>query len=348
MQVSTWTRSAVYSSQVTLSLLVSLLSSLHTAGASTLETVRARGTLLCGVSQGLQGFSKQDERGNWAGFDVDLCRAIAAAVLGDQSLVTFVPLSAESRFQALREDQIDILSRNTTWTMTRDLEFGLTFPAITYYDGQGFMLPEALGIASVRHLSGAKVCVVSGTTTEENIASHFAGAGMVQSVATYANRAEALKHYVEGDCDAFSADRSALFADRLSLSEPSEHMVLPEIISKEPLGPAIRDGDDQWASIVRWTFAALVNAEELKLTRSMVVKMVSPLSTQQQSFLQNAGRLGEQLGLADQWAVNVIAAVGNYGEIFDRNVGSQSELQIVRGLNALWDQGGLIYAPPMR
>lgn len=316
--------------------------------AGTLDTVRERGALVCGVSEGLRGFSAPDANGEWSGFDVDLCRAVAAAVLGERSKVTFVPLSAEDRFRALADTKIDLLSRNSTWTMSRDLELGLTFPAITYYDGQGFMLPEALGISSVGHLSGAKVCVVSGTTTQDNIVAHFAGAGMVQSLTPFPNHNEALKHYENGECDTFSADRSALFADRLLLATPAEHMILPEVITKEPLGPVVRDGDEQWADIVRWTVAALINAEELQLTRATLANKSPSLSAEQQSFLATAGKLGRRLGLTEAWVTNVVAAVGNYGQIFERNLGGDSDLGIVRGLNALWSQGGLIYAPPMR
>lgn len=319
------------------------------AEAATLDQVKARDHLVCGVSEGLLGFSHLNTAGQWEGFDVDICRSLAAAIFGDRSKVRFVPLSAKDRFQALSTAKIDVLSRNTTWTMSRDIGLGLTFPAIAYYDGQSFMIPSALVIARVAHLSGARICVLSGTTAETNIARQFVRMSMTYSLIKSNSRGELLARYEKGECDVFSADRSALFAVRLQLQDPSQHMILSEVISKEPLGPAVKDGDAQWADIVRWTIAALINAEELKITRlALTNKKGGNISNEQEGFLKSAGKLGVKLGLSDQWVRDVIAAVGNYGEIFERNLGSESRLGIARGQNSLWRDGGLIYAPPMR
>jgi len=318
------------------------------ANAQTLKTVKERGVLSCGVSTGLPGFSNPDDKGNWTGLDVDVCRAIAAAVFDDPTKVKFVPLSAKDRFTALQSGEIDVLSRNTTWTLSRDASLGANFTGITYYDGQGFMVKKSLKVNSALELNSATICVQTGTTNEQNIADYFKGNNMRYEVIAFASANETIKAYESGRCEAFSADISQLYAERLKLAKPADHLVLPEVISKEPLGPMVRHGDDQWFDIVKWVLFAMINAEELGVTQSNVDQMAKSDKPDLKRVFGTDGNLGEQLGLTKDWFARIIKAVGNYGESYDRNVGDGSKLQIARGLNQLWDKGGIQYAPPIR
>ena len=319
-----------------------------TAHATTLEDVKERGVLNCGVNTDLPGFSVTNESGNWSGFDVDYCRAVAAAVLGDAEAVNFVPLDAAVRFDALTNGEIDMLARNTTWTMARDTSLGLTFAGINYFDGQGFMARKTLGIASALELSGATVCVRGGTTTELNLVDYFEANSMNYTPVVFNTVAEVKAAYDSGRCDVYSADASALYSIRLHLTNPDDHIVLPQVISKEPLGPAVRQGDDQWFNIVKWVHFALLDAEELGVSESNAAAMADSENQDVRRLLGVDGAFGEGIGLDNAWAANAIAAVGNYGEIFDRNLGTGSDLGYARGLNALWVNGGLQYAPPIR
>jgi len=318
------------------------------AAAETLDTVKERGELACGVSTGLSGFSVPDETGAWSGLDVDFCRAVAAAVLGDASKVKFVPLTAKERFTALQSGEIDLLSRVTTWTLTRDASLGLNFTGVTYYDGQGFMVRKDLGITSALELDGASVCVAAGTTTELNLADYFRLKGMEYSPVVFAAISETAQGFEAGRCDVLTSDQSQLYALRTKLEDPDSAVVLPEVISKEPLGPVVRQGDDAWFNIVKWTLFAQVNAEELGVTSETVEEMKGSDNPSIKRLLGTDGDMGEKLGLSADWAANVIAQVGNYGEMFERNVGQDTPLQISRGLNALWSDGGIQYAPPIR
>ena len=318
------------------------------ASAQTLKTVKDRGQLSCGVSQGLPGFSTPDDKGNWTGLDVDVCRAIAAAVFNDPTKIKFVPLSAKDRFTALQSGEIDVLSRNTTWTLSRDTSLGANFTGVTYYDGQGFMVKKALKVNSALELNSASVCVQQGTTTEQNLADYFKGNNMKYEVIAFGTNDEAVKAYESGRCDVFTTDVSGLYADRLKLANPADHVVLPEVISKEPLGPMVRHGDDQWFDIVKWTLFAMVTAEELGITQKNVDEMAKSDKPEMKRVFGTDGNLGEQLGLTKDWVSRIVKAVGNYGEAFDRNVGAGSKLGIARGLNALWNKGGIQYAPPIR
>ena len=318
------------------------------ATAATLDDVKAKGFVQCGVSQGLPGFSNPDDQGNWTGMDVDLCRGIAAAVFGDGDKVKFTPLSAKERFTALQSGEVDVLSRNTTWTMGRDTSLGLNFAGVNYYDGQGFMIREALGVSSALELSGASVCTNTGTTTELNVADYFRANKMEYEIVAFEKADEVVAAYDAGRCDVYTTDASGLYAQRLKLTNPGEHVVLPEIISKEPLGPVVRQGDDQWFNIVKWVHFATVNAEELGITAANVGEMMGSDNPGVKRLLGTEGAFGEMIGLGNEWATNVIKAIGNYGEIFDRNVGPDTPLQINRGVNALWSNGGLQYAPPVR
>jgi len=320
----------------------------HTASATTLDDTKARGTVRCGVNTGLPGFGFQNDQGEWAGLDVDYCRAVAAAIFNDPTKVVFSPLSAVQRFPALQNSEVDILARNTTWTMSRDTALGLSFPGINYYDGQGFMVRTALGVNSALQLSGATVCVQSGTTTELNLADYFAANNMQYNPVVIEAQSDVNTAYDSGRCDVLTTDQSGLYASRLELGNPSEHTVLPEIISKEPLGPAVRQGDDQWFNVVRWTHFLLLNAEELGVTQANVEEMKTSTNPEVRRLLGTEGTFGADAGLPAEWAVNVIKAVGNYGELFERNVGTGSPLGIARGQNALWNTGGLQYAPPIR
>lgn len=318
------------------------------ASAQTLNTVKQRGFLACGVSQGLPGFSNPDDRGNWTGLDVDLCRAIAAAIFNDPSKVRFSPLSAKDRFTALQSGEIDVLSRNSTWTLSRDSQLGLNFSAINYYDGQGFIVRKSLKVNSALELNGASVCTQTGTTTELNVADFFRANRMKYELITFATADEAVKAYDAGRCDVFTTDASGLYAEKLKLTNASDHVILPEIISKEPLGPVVRHGDDQWFDLVRWTHYAMVNAEELGVSSKNIDEALRSEKPEVRRLVGTEGNFGEQLGLTKDWVVRIVRHVGNYGESFDRNVGSGSKLGIARGLNALWNKGGLQYAPPVR
>ena len=320
----------------------------QSASAQTLQTVKDRGILNCGANGTLAGFGLPDAQGNWTGLDVDVCLAVAAAIFNDASKVKFVPLSAKDRLTALQSGEVDVLVRNTTWTLSRDTSLGLNFTGVDYYDGQGFMVRKALKVNSALELNGASVCVQQGTTTELNLADFFRAHNMQLKSVTFATANEAVKAYDAGRCDAYTSDASGLYAERLRLSNPNDHIVLPEIISKEPLGPAVRHGDDQWFDIVKWVLFAMLNAEELNLTQNNVDEMVKSSNPEIRRFVGTEGNYGEQLGLTKDWAVRIIKLVGNYGESFERNVGQGSPLKIDRGLNKLWSKGGIQYAPPIR
>ena len=327
-----------------------MIGAVSAAHATTLEDVKARGTLNCGVnSAGLIGFAFADDQGNWTGFDVDYCKAVAAAVLGDPTKVNYVPLTASERFTALQTSTIDMLARNTTWTMDRDTKQGLLFAGVNYYDGQGFMVKSSLGVASALDLAGASVCVQTGTTTELNLADFIQLNNLEGTTpVVFDTQPEADAAYDAGRCDAYTTDASGLYSIRLKLTAPDEHVVLPEIISKEPLGPAVRQGDDQWFNIVKWVHFALLNAEELGVTQANVDEMMTSPDQNVKRLLGVDGAFGEGTGLGNDWAALAIKAVGNYGETFERNIGSGSNLKIARGLNALWNKGGIQYAPPVR
>ncbi len=331
---------------VTLALAAGL--SAQAASAQTLKTVKDRGMLSCGVSQGLPGFSSPDDKGNWTGLDVDICRAIAAAIFNDATKVKFVPLSAKDRFTALQSGEIDVLSRNTTWTLSRDTSLGANFTGVTYYDGQGFLVKKSLKVNSALELNSASVCVQTGTTTEQNLADYFKGNNMKYEVIAFGTADETVKAYESGRCDVFTSDVSQLYAERLKLANPADHAVLPEVISKEPLGPMVRHGDDQWFDIVKWTLFAMVDAEELGITQKNADEMAKSDKPELKRAFGTDGNLGEQLGLTKDWLSRIVKAVGNYGESFDRNVGAGSKLGIARGLNQLWNKGGIQYAPPIR
>ena len=318
--------------------------------ATTLESVKAKGFVQCGVSQGLPGFSNADDSGKWTGIDVDLCRGVAAAVFGDASKVKFTPLSAKQRFTALSSGEIDILSRNTTWTMTRDTQLGLNFAGVNYYDGQGMMVPTSLGVKSAKELDGANICTNTGTTTELNITDYFRANKMSFKLVAFEKADEVVAAYDAGRCDVYTTDRSGLAAQRTKLTKPDAHMVLPEIISKEPLGPVVRQGDDQWFNIVRWTLNAMINAEELGVTskNANAKKYATGLAPSVARLIGKEGKFGEELGLSNDWAYNVISQVGNYAESYEANVGPNTPLKLDRGVNALWSQGGILYAAPIR
>ena len=315
----------------------------------TLDAIKSRGTLLCGVSTGLAGFSNPDSAGKWTGLDVDVCKAVAAAVLGDANKVQFTPLTAQQRFTALQSGEVDILSRNTTWTLTRDTSLGLNFAGVTFYDGQGFMVPKGLGVTSALELDGAAVCVQPGTTTELNLSDFFRANGMSFEPVVIESLDEVNAAYFAGRCDVYTTDASGLASIRSSVApNPADHLILPEIISKEPLGPVVRHGDDEWLDVVKWTIYALIEAEEKGITSANVdSKLNSTDPTVQRLLGTNAG-MGAALGLPEEWAYNAISQVGNYGEIFDRNVGPSTSLRLERGVNDLWTRGGLMYAMPAR
>lgn len=329
----------------TIALGAALAISATTVSADTLSDVKSKGFVQCGVSTGLGGFSSADSQGNWKGLDVDVCRAVAAAVLGDAGAVKYTPLTAKERFTALQSGEIDILSRNTTWTLTRDASLGLNFAGVNYYDGQGFMVTKSLGVKSALELDGAAVCIQAGTTTELNLADYFTENNMKYKSVTYDTSDATIKGFEAGRCDMLSSDQSQLYSLRIKLKNPGSAMVLPEVISKEPLGPVVAQGDDKWFNVVRWSHNAMLNAEELGLTSANVDKMMSSKNPAIGRML--AGQ-GEKLGLHDSWSYNIIKQVGNYGEAFERNVGMGSPLKISRGLNAQWNKGGLMYAPPIR
>jgi general L-amino acid transport system substrate-binding protein len=318
------------------------------ASAQTLKAVKDRGQLVCGANGTLAGFGMPDPQGNWVGFDVEFCRAIAAAIFNDPAKVKFVPLTAADRITALQTGEIDVLSRNTTWTMSRDTSLGIDFAAVNFYDGQGFMVRKSLKVNSALELNGASVCVQQGTTTELNLADYFRANNMTLKSVTFATADEAIKAYDSSRCDSYTTDSSGLYGERLRLADPNAHIVLPEIISKEPLSPVVRQGDDNWEDIVRWTHYAMVNAEELGVSQRNVDDMLKSGAPDIRRLLGVEGQFGSAMGLTDDWAYRIIKAVGNYGESFERNVGQGSPLKIARGLNALWTKGGLQYGLPVR
>ncbi|WP_428030828.1 amino acid ABC transporter substrate-binding protein [Ancylobacter sp.] len=318
------------------------------AQANTLSDVKARGTLKCGVSQGLAGFSAKDDKGQWAGFDVDLCKAVAAAIFDDASKVEYVPLSADARFPALQKGDVDLLSRNSTWTMQREADLGLLFAAVSYYDGQGFMVPAAKSVMGALELGGSKVCTQSGTTSVLNATDYFRQNKMELELIQLPTVDEVVKAYADGKCDVLTTDVSQLYALRLKLSKPADHVVLPDVISKEPLGPVVRQGDDNWLNVVKWSYYALVNAEELGIGTATLDQAMQSDKPDVKRFVGSDGAYGEKLGLTKDWATRIVKSVGNYGEVFERNVGAQSPLGIPRGINQLWSAGGIQYAPPIR
>jgi len=318
------------------------------ARAATLAEVKDRGELRCGVNIGLAGFSAPNDKGEWQGLDVDFCRAVASAIFKDPTKIKFVPLSAKERFTALQSGEIDLLSRNTTWTMSRDTEQGLNFVGITYYDGQGFLVKKSLGITSPAQLAGASICMQTGTTNELNVADYFRTRGLSFDPVVYEKNEEAINAYNLGRCDAYTTDSSGLYAQRIKLADPDANEVLPEVISKEPLGPVVRQGDDEWANLVQWTLFAWLNAEELGIKQANVDEMLSSPNPEIRRLLGVEGDFGKGIGLDDDWAYRIVKNVGNYGESFERNLGKGSRLKIARGLNRLWTNGGLHYAPPIR
>ncbi len=318
------------------------------AAAGTLDRVKQRGTLECGVSEGLYGFSEKDAQGRWSGFDVDFCRAVAAAVLGDPAKVNFTPLSAGRRFEALRQGQVDLLSRNSSWTLAREAELGLAFAGVTYHDGQGFMVPRALGVDSALALDKAKVCVEAGTTTQLNLGDFFRANSMAYEEKAFPGAAEALAAFQSGQCNVLTRDQSALYAERLKLPKPGDAVILPDVISKEPLGPVTRSDDFPWFTIVKWVNFALVNAEELGVSAANADAALASAKPDVRRLTGAEGGFGKALGLDDAWAIRAVRAAGNYAEIYERNLGVNSRLGIPRGLNQLWSMGGVLYAPPMR
>lgn len=318
------------------------------AQAGTLDTVKARGQLFCGTSPGVPGFSLPDSQGHWSGLDVDLCRAVAAAIFDDATKVRYTPLNPKDRFSALQSGEIDVLSRQTTWTLSRDTTLGMHFSPITYYDGQALMVRKSLQVTSAKQLDGASVCIQGGTTTELNIADFYRKNNMKYAPVSFGSGDEAVQAFTSGRCDVFTTDASALFAYRLKAPNPDDFIVLPEMISKEPLGPAVRSNDEQWANVVRWVHYAMVNAEEFGITTANVAEQLKSDNPDVKRLLGTEGKLGEGLGLSADWAYRIVKHVGNYGESFNRNVGPNSRLAIPRGLNDLWTKGGLQYAPPVR
>jgi general L-amino acid transport system substrate-binding protein len=318
------------------------------AGA-TLDAVKKKGFVQCGVSDGLPGFSYVDAQGRYLGIDVDVCRAVAAAVFGDAGKVKYSPLTAKERFTALQSGEVDVLSRNTTWTSSRDSAMGLNFTGVTYYDGQGFLVNKSLGVSSAKELDGATVCIQAGTTTELNLADYFRANNHKYTPITYDTSDESAKSLESGRCDVLTSDQSQLYAQRIKLAKPDDYVVLPEVISKEPLGPLVRQGDEEWFDIVRWTLFAMLNAEELGVDSKNVEQMAKTAKNPDVARLLGAeGEYGKDLKLPRDWVVQIVRQVGNYGEVFERNIGSGSQLKIERGLNALWNQGGVQYAPPVR
>ena len=324
-----------------------------TAGATiaaTLDDIKARGNLICGVSPGVVGFSAPNASGVWEGFDIGVCRAVAAAIFGDPAAVQFTPTTSAVRFTALASGEIDMLSRTTTWTFTRDVDLKFEFAGVNYYDGQGFMVPKDLGVSSAKDLDGATICIQTGTTTELNLADFFRSNNISYEPVPVETNAEAQQQYLAGACDAFTTDASGLASSRSTFEDPDAHILLPEIISKEPLGPLVRHGDNEWADIVRWTLNALIAAEELGVTSANIDQLASSPGDNPEinRLLGTEGNLGEQLGLEADWAVNAIKAGGNYGELFETHLGVKTSIGLARGLNAQWTEGGILYAPPFR
>ena len=318
--------------------------------AGTLDDVKARGKLNCGVTTGLVGFAAPDANGVWDGFDVGVCRAVAAAVLGDSTAVEFVPTTGKTRFTALASGEIDMLARNTTWTFSRDVDLKFEFTGVNYYDGQGFMVPADLGVSSATELDGATVCIQTGTTTELNLADFFRANNISYEPVPIETNAEAQQQYLAGACDVYTTDASGLAATRASFEDATAHVLLPEIISKEPLGPLVRHGDHEWGDVVRWTLNALITAEELGVTSANIGELGSAAGSNPEvnRLLGTEGSLGEMLGLDGEWAKRAIMAGGNYGELFEKNIGENTPIGLARGLNAQWTDGGLLYSPPFR
>ena len=341
MRIRSWARGALIALAIALAGV--------TAYAGTLEDVQAAGVLKCGINTGLAGFAYTDDMGTWTGFDVAYCRALAAAVLGDANAIEFVNLTGKTRFPALQAGEIDVLSRNTTWTLSRDVDLGLTFVGVNYYDGQGFIGRTALGVMSAKELDGASVCIQTGTTTELNLADFFRTNDMTYEPVPIETNAEARAAYEADRCDVYTTDASGLAATKATFDNPDAHMVYPEIVSKEPLGPLVRHGDDQWADIARWVLNALIIAEELGVTQGNVERMsMGTDHPEVNRMLGSEGSYGAMLGLDAKWAVRAIMAEGNYAEIFDRYIGPDTKLGLQRGLNALYKDGGILYAPPFR
>ncbi|WP_432449565.1 amino acid ABC transporter substrate-binding protein [Aliiroseovarius marinus] len=319
------------------------------AAAATLDDVKARGKLNCGVTTGLVGFAAPDANGTWNGFDVGVCRAVAAAVLGDANAVEFVPTTGKTRFTALASGEIDMLARNTTWTLSRDVDLKFEFVGVNYYDGQGFMVSKDMGVSSAKDLDGATVCIQTGTTTELNLADFFRANNMSYEPVPIETNAEAQQQYLAGACDVYTTDASGLAATRATFEDPAGHVLLPEIISKEPLGPLVRHGDNEWGDIVRWTLNALISAEELGITSANIGELAGSTDNPEVArILGSEGNLGEMLGLDAEWGKRAIMAGGNYGELFAKNIGEDTPIALARGLNAQWKDGGLIYSPPFR
>ena len=324
------------------------MTSAASAQTRTLDAVKQRGQLVCGVHTGLPGFGAPDDKGVWTGLDVDYCKAVAAAVLGDSSKTKFLPTTTKDRFTALQSGEVDILTRNTTWTISRDSSLGLSFAGVNFYDGQGFMVKKSAGVKSGKELGGATVCMLQGTTTELNAADFFRSNKLQYKPVVFEKLDELLRAYGADRCDAFTTDASGLYSSRLQLANPNDHVVLPDIISKEPLGPVVRQADAQWFTIVKWVHFALLNAEELGVTKANVEQMLGSANPDVKRLLGKEGDFGKGLGLDNDWAYRIVKQVGNYGEIFEKNVGTGSRLKIERGLNDLWTKGGLQYAPPIR
>ncbi|APE30734.1 amino acid ABC transporter substrate-binding protein [Halomonas aestuarii] len=333
---------------MTLSLATLTLGVAASASAATLDEVKERGQVVCGVSTGLPGFSTPDDQGNWEGLDVDVCRGVAAAVFGDASKIQFVPLNAKERFTALQSGEVDLLSRNTTWTATRDTTLGVNFTGTSFYDGQGFLVKKSLGVDNAKQLNGAAFCVQSGTTTELNLADYFQAHDMTFQPVVFDTSDQTVRGFESGRCDVLTSDTSQLNALRIKLADPSGAKVLPQVISKEPLGPAVRQGDDQWFNVVKWSLFAMINAEEMGITSENVDEMKNSDKPGVARFMGQDADFGEAMGLPDDWAYSIISEVGNYAEVFEHNVGMDSPLEIERGINALWTDGGIMYAPPIR
>ena len=329
-------------------LLAGLAAALPCAAQATLQRVKQRGQVVCGTSQGVAGFSMPDPTGTWSGFDTDLCRAIAAAVFDDPTKASFISVTSRDRLTVLQSGEIDALPRTTTWTLGRDAGQGLNFTAVNYYDGQGFLVARASNLKSVRELGGASICVAQGTTNELTLADYFRTNALKYEVVAFANIDDVVKAYESGRCDALSADMSQLASFRLKMAKPDDHVALPDVISKEPLGAWVRHGDDQWFDVVRWALFAMINAEELGVTRDNVGEMMRSENPDVRRLLGLEGKFGEALGLTPDWALRIVRHVGNYGESFDRNLGERSALKLPRGINALWSKGGIQYAPPIR
>ncbi len=313
---------------------------------STLDAVKSKGFIQCGVNTGLAGFAAPDSQGVWKGIDVDICRAVAAAVFGDATKVKYTGLTAQQRFTAIQSGEVDILARNTTWTSSRDSSLGLDFTAVDFYDGQGFMVKKSANVKSAKELDGATVCVQAGTTTELNLADYFRANNMKLTPVVFEKLDEAVGAYLSGRCDAYTTDRSGLASTRFSQgAQANDHVILPEVISKEPLGPAVRQGDSKWSDIVRWSFFAMLDAEEFGITSANVDSKLNDTNPDIQRFLGKSGDLGQQLGLDNKWAYNIVKLVGNYGESYERNI---APIGLERGINNLWTKGGIMYAPPVR